>query len=110
MLAAGGMCLFLSGEVCLRLYKKTKKVLDPDLDNIANPHEVKHWMDPKLIPFGWGLFEVDDEIIVIEKGNNNNESLPETLIPFSMTIISSSTSNRPQPNGISLGSIQCLTS
>ena len=68
MLAAGGMCLFLSGEVCLRLYKKTKKVLDPDLDNIANPHEVKHWMDPKLIPFGWGLFEVDDEIIVIEKG------------------------------------------
>lgn len=25
-------------------------------------------MDPKLIPFGWGLFEVDDEIIVIEKG------------------------------------------
>ena len=69
MLAAGGMCLFLSGEVCLRLYKKTKKVLDPDLDNIANPHEVKHWMDPKLIPFGWGLFEVDDEIIVIEKGN-----------------------------------------
>jgi len=67
MLAAGGMCLFLSGEVCLRLYKKTKKVLDPDLDNIANPHEVKHWMDPKLIPFGWGLFEVDDEIIVIEK-------------------------------------------
>ena len=60
--------MFLSGEVCLRLYKKTKKVLDPDLDNIANPHEVKHWMDPKLIPFGWGLFEVDDEIIVIEKG------------------------------------------
>ena len=70
MLAAGSMCLFLSGEVCLRLYKKTKKVLDPDLDNIANPHEVKHWMDPKLIPFGWGLFEVDDEIIVIEKGNS----------------------------------------
>ena len=79
MLAAGAMCLFLSGEVCLRLYKKTKKVLDPDLDNIANPHEVKHWMDPKLIPFGWGLFEVDDEIIVIEKGNNDNENLPTTL-------------------------------
>ena len=57
MLAAGAMCLFLSGEVCLRLYKKTKKVLDPDLDNIANPHEVKHWMDPKLIPYGWGLFD-----------------------------------------------------
>ena len=46
-MAAGFMCLFLSGEVCLRLYKQTKKVLDPDLDNIANPHEVKHWMDPR---------------------------------------------------------------
>ena len=68
MLAAGGLCFFLSGEVCLRLYKQTKKVLDPDLDNITNPHEVKHWMDPRLIPFGWGLFDVDDEIIVIEKG------------------------------------------
>jgi len=67
MLAAGGLCFFLSGEVCLRLYKQTKKVLDPDLDNITNPHEVKHWMDPRLIPFGWGLFDVDDEIIVIEK-------------------------------------------
>ena len=68
LLAAGGMCLFLSGEVCLRLYKQTKKVLDPDLDNIANPHEVKHWMDPRLIPFGWGLFDLDDEVIVIERG------------------------------------------
>merc|ERR1712032_111316 len=67
LLAAGGMCLFLSGEVCLRLYKQTKKVLDPDLDNIANPHEVKHWMDPRLIPFGWGLFDLDDEVIVIER-------------------------------------------
>ena len=70
LLAAGFMCLFLSGEVCLRLYKQTKKVLDPDLDNIANPHEVKHWMDPRLIPFGWGLFDLDDEVIVIEKGNS----------------------------------------
>ena len=30
---------------------------DRDIDNLANPHEVKHWMDPKLIPYGWGLFE-----------------------------------------------------
>ena len=49
----------------------TFKVLDPDLDNIANPHEVKHWIDPRLIPFGWGLFDVEDEeVIVIEKGKN----------------------------------------
>merc|ERR1711878_239371 len=45
-----------------------KTVLDPDLDNIANPHEVKHWMDPRLIPFGWGMFDLDtDEVIVIER-------------------------------------------
>ena len=44
------------------------RIQDRDIDNNSNPHEVKHWMDPKLIPFGWGLFEVDDEIIVIEKG------------------------------------------
>ena len=45
------------------------QVLDPDLDNIANPHEVKHWMDPRLIPFGWGMFDLDtDEVIVIERG------------------------------------------
>ena len=38
---------------------------DRDIDNLANPHEVKHWMDPKLIPYGWGLFEgleICDEI------------------------------------------------
>ena len=38
---------------------------DRDIDNLANPHEVKHWMDPKLIPYGWGLFEglsLDEDI------------------------------------------------
>ena len=30
---------------------------DRDIDNLSNPHEVKHWMDPKLIPYGWGLFD-----------------------------------------------------
>ena len=34
-----------------------KRMQDRDIDNLANPHEVKHWMDPKLIPYGWGLFE-----------------------------------------------------
>ncbi len=22
----------------------------------VNPHEVKHWMDPEFIPYGWGFF------------------------------------------------------
>ena len=30
---------------------------DRDIDNNSNPHEVKHWMDPKLIPYGWGMFQ-----------------------------------------------------
>ena len=41
---------------------------DRDIDNLANPHEVKHWMDPKLIPYGWGLFEgLDDNAELGEK-------------------------------------------
>ena len=64
-----------------------KRVLDPDLDKIVNPHEVKnflmmmisfsfssflskcgllqkvkHWMDPQLIPYGWGLFKEEEEV------------------------------------------------
>ena len=48
---------------CSRLRVSLKRMQDRDIDNLANPHEVKHWMDPKLIPYGWGLFEVleDDE-------------------------------------------------
>ena len=61
-------------------------MLDPDLDKIVNPHEVKnflvvmiicfsffsskcgllqkvkHWMDPQLIPYGWGLFKEEEEV------------------------------------------------
>ena len=40
-----------------RLRVSLKRMQDRDIDNLANPHEVKHWMDPKLIPYGWGLFE-----------------------------------------------------
>ena len=59
-----------SVEVCVRLYKAKKRVQDPELDNLINPHEVKHWMDPKIIPFGWGLFSEDgDEILVLDKGS-----------------------------------------
>ena len=56
MLAAGLMTIMCSLEICLRLYKANKRVQDPDLDNLTNPHEVKHWMDPNIIPYGWGLF------------------------------------------------------
>ena len=40
-----------------RLNNSLKRMQDRDIDNLSNPHEVKHWMDPKLIPYGWGMFE-----------------------------------------------------
>jgi len=60
------MTLLFSVEICIRLYHNTKRVKDPDMDNVINPHEVKHWMDPEIIPFGWGLFTNDEEVVVIE--------------------------------------------
>ena len=56
MVAAGLMTIMCSLEICLRLSKANKRVQDPELDNLTNPHEVKHWMDPNIIPYGWGLF------------------------------------------------------
>ena len=62
MVAAGLMTIMCSLEICLRLYKANKRVQDPDLDNLTNPHEVKHWMDPNIIPYGWGLFDKSDRV------------------------------------------------
>merc|ERR1719278_1299695 len=67
LIGGGVMTVFFSVEVCYRLYMANKRVLDPDLDKIVNPHEVKHWMDPQLIPFGWGLFKDEEEVITIER-------------------------------------------
>jgi len=72
LLGGGILTLLCSVEVCIRLYKAKKRVQDPELDNLINPHEVKHWMDPKLIPYGWGLFKEDDEqILVLDKASTN---------------------------------------
>ena len=52
------------------------------MDNSKNPHEVKHWMDPKIIPYGWGqfeesegwgLFEERESVIMVEKGESWNK-------------------------------------
>ena len=62
------MCSVDCGSVCQAVQGK-----DPGLDNLINSHEVKHWMDPKIIPFGWGLFaEEGDEVLVLDKGNNKD--------------------------------------
>ena len=31
--------------------------MDPSLLVTKNLHEVKHWVEPRLIPYGWGMFE-----------------------------------------------------
>jgi len=72
LLGGGIITLLCSVEVCVRLYRSNKRVQDPELDNLVNPHEVKHWMDPKIIPFGWGLFRDDDEVLVIEREATNS--------------------------------------
>ena len=57
LIGASFMTLMLSLEVCLRLYRANKREQDPELDNLTNPQEVKHWIDPRIIPFGWGIFD-----------------------------------------------------
>ena len=65
----------------MRLAKAKKRVQDPDLDKWTNPHDVKHWMDPKLIPFGWGLFKEDiipfASSIVFKEGQTGGTRLGE---------------------------------
>ena len=61
------MTVMFSLEICVRLHKAIKRVQDPDLDNLINPHEVKHWMDPKIIPYGWGLFKEE----IVQQGTFN---------------------------------------
>ena len=29
--------------------------------------QVKHWIDPQIIPFGWGLFSGDERVVVEEE-------------------------------------------
>merc|ERR1719397_246706 len=57
LIGASFFTIMFSIEICMRLSNSLKRMQDRDIDNISNPHEVKHWMDPKLIPYGWGMFE-----------------------------------------------------
>ena len=93
MLAAGIMTIMCSLEICLRLYKANKRVQDPDLDNLTNPHEVKHWMDPNIIPYGWGMFNKGENekqgeespscvMIPILSVKNKNQEIDEQVYLF----------------------------
>ena len=76
LLAAGVMIIMCSLEICLRLYKANKRVQDPDLDNLTNPHEVKHWMDPKIIPYGWGMGGDQDNSVEQVEGSPSCVIIP----------------------------------
>jgi len=47
---------------------------------LVNPHEVKHWIDPNIIPYGWGLFKEEDELKVEDKGEDQGEDKGEVMI------------------------------
>ena len=83
------MTIMFSVEICIRLYRAKKRVQDPDLDNLINPHEVKHWVDPKYIPYGWGLFKEDkeEEVLYIERGEDFNIFLIFYLISKQLNIL-----------------------
>ena len=45
----GLLILLFSVEICIRLYKSNQKVLDPEIDNLTNLHQIKHWVNPGMI-------------------------------------------------------------
>ena len=49
--------------------------------------QVKHWIDPNIIPFGWGLFSENEEVIMIDAApglGEGEEELPMTV--FSVVV------------------------
>lgn len=107
------MTLLFSVEICIRLYHNTKRVKDPDMDNVINPHEVKHWMDPEIIPFGWGLFTDDEEVIMIEGEEGEmplcvSELISKRDILNTSTIMVNSRTNSTNEMENPLNSSSCL--
>lgn len=41
-------------ETCIWLRAASARVTDKDIDSISNLHLIKHWIEPELVPFGWG--------------------------------------------------------
>lgn len=70
----GLLTMLFSVEVCVRLVKAKRRVQDPELDNLVNLHEVKHWVDPNIVPYGWGLYtEGSDEVLAVDIAGSNHQ-------------------------------------
>ena len=60
VLIGGGLVVLLcSLELCVRVYRARKRG-GTDLERGDSHHEVKHWVEPGVIPFGWGQWEKEE--------------------------------------------------
>ena len=52
-----------------RLRKQVKRVMDPSLLKTSNFHEVKHWIEPELVSFGWGQYDFEEEADLLDNNH-----------------------------------------
>ncbi len=43
---SGLMFILFTWEICVRLKKNLSRVQDPEIDQISNLHQIKHWIEP----------------------------------------------------------------
>ena len=43
--------------------------MDPSLLKTSNLHEVKHWIEPELVSFGWGQFDYQEEAKLLDENH-----------------------------------------
>jgi len=54
-------------ELVFRLRKQIRRVMDPSLLKTKNYHEVKHWIEPELVSFGWGQYDFNEETKLMDE-------------------------------------------
>ena len=69
-----------SMELIIRLRKQINRVMDPNLLKTNNFHEVKHWVEPELISFGWGQFDMDEEAKLLDQNKLRKKDAPTNAI------------------------------
>jgi len=74
MIITGVSFLICSLELGMRLSKQIKRVMDPSLLKTNNYHEVKHWIEPELINFGWGQYDFNEEAKLLDENKMRKNS------------------------------------